>query len=134
MIEEKNVRFIKFKNGDNIIAYTKDEYDTHIEIARPIALVFENYGDDDEQQLVKIKEWIPPLIAKFDTVTIDKKEIFFILEVQQTFIDHYLELSELFFTTLTKEEDEEKKKKAIRDQADQTVISLEDIWKNIKKH
>ena len=131
MIDEKNVRFIKFKNGDNIIAYTKDEYDTHIEVARPIALIFENYGEDDEQQLVKIKEWIPPLIAKFDTVTVDKKEIFFILEVQQAFVDHYLELSELFFNTVPKEEE---RKKAIRGVADQDVISLEDIWKNIKKH
>lgn len=132
MIQEDNIRFIKFKNGDNIIAHTKDEYDTHIEIARPIALVFENYGDDDEQQLVKIKEWIPPLIAKFNTVTIDKKEIFFILEVQQDFIDHYLELSELFFNNLPKQDDG--RKQAIRDQADKTVVSLEDIWKNIKKH
>lgn len=131
MIDEKNVRFIKFKNGDNIIAYTKDEYDTHIEVARPIALIFENYDDDDEQQLVKIKEWIPPLIAKFDTVTVDKKEIFFILEVQQTFVDHYLELSDLFFNVAPKEEE---RKRAIRGVADQDVISLEDIWKNIKKH
>lgn len=131
MIEKENVRFIKFKNGENIIAHTKDEYDTHIEVARPIALIFENIGEEDEQQLVKIKEWIPPLIAKFDSVTIDKKEIFFILEVQQSFLDHYLELSELFFNFVPKEED---KKRAIREQADQAVISLEDIWKSIKKH
>lgn len=132
MIQGDNVRFIKFKNGENIIAHTKDEYDTHIEIARPIALIFENYGEDDDQQIVKIKEWLPPLIAKFDTVTIDKKEIFFILEVQSLFLEHYLEISDMFFNILPKEED--KKRKAIKEQADKTVISLEDILNSIKKH
>lgn len=132
MIQGDNVRFIKFKNGENIIAHTKDEYDTHIEIARPIALIFENYGEDDDQQIVKIKEWLPPLIAKFDTVTIDKKEIFFILEVQSLFLEHYLEISDMFFNILPKEED--KRRKAIKEQADKTVVSLEDILNSIKKH
>ena len=133
MIERENIRFIKFKNGENIIAFTKDDYDTHIEVTRPIALIFENYEEDDDQQLVKIKEWIPPLIAKFETVTVDKKDIFFILEVQDMFVEHYLELSKLFFEVTTKDE-EEKRKKAIKDFADNSVVSLEDIWNSIKKH
>ena len=89
--------------------------------------------EDDDQQLVKIKEWIPPLIARFQTVTIDKKDIFFILEVQDMFVEHYLELSELFFEVTPKDE-EEKRKKAIKEHSDNSIVSLEDIWNSIKKH
>lgn len=128
MISETNVRFIKLKNGENIVAHVEEKED-FISLERPIALVFDTFDQDDEdQQIISIKEWVPPLIAKFVSVPVDRKDIFFILEVQASFIDHYLDVSNAFFT-ITPEEN-----RATRLPGEDNVFSIEDILKNMKKH
>jgi hypothetical protein len=130
MLTPDTVRFIKLRNGENIVAHT-EMHDDFMYLARPILMDFDNYGDFDEQQILRIKEWVPPLIAKFDYVTIDMKEVFFVLEVQDTFLQNYLEVSEIFFSVIPKES---QKKKVLQENADKTVVSFEDVWKSIKKH
>ena len=125
----ENVRFVKLKNREIVIGFV-EQHEDFIYIARPIELAFENYEDED-QQILKIKEWLPPLIAKFDYVTIDMKDIFCILEVQDNFLENYLEMSEAFFDVIPTAS---MKKRALQEQADKSVVSLEDIWKSIKKH
>lgn len=129
LIAPENVRFIKLKNKEIVIGFV-EQHEDFIYLARPIELTFENYEDED-QQILKIKEWLPPLVAKFDYVTIDMKDIFCILEVQEIFLESYLEMAEAFFEVAPAAS---LKKKALQEHADKSVVSLEDIWNSIKKH
>jgi hypothetical protein len=130
MLTPDTVRFIKLRNGENIVAHT-EMHDDFMYLARPIQIQHDNVGDYEEQQILHIKEWVPPLIAKFDYLTVSMKDVLFVLEVQKNFLDNYIEVSEIFFSIIP---DEDMKKKVLQENADKTVVSFEDVWKSIKKH
>lgn len=131
---EDDIRFIKLKNGDDLVAYVKELPDNKTEIARPIQMIFEVIDEVDDQQILSMKEWLPPLVVQSDSVVIDSSEIMFTTKLKRAFLDHFINLSGLIFDYDTMAELNREKKKLLQESADKTVVSFEDIMKGIKKH
>lgn len=131
--EEDSVRLIKMKNGEDIIAFVED-HGEFLELTRPIQLLFQSIDEVDSEQVVSVREWLPPLIADTQSVTISKNDVLFVVEVKKNFKDHFTTISKMFFEYSEIVSNERDKKRLLQETADQTVVSLEDILKNMKKH
>lgn len=131
--QEDSVRLIKMKNGEDIIAFVED-HGEFLELTRPIELLFQSMDEVDSEQVVSVREWLPPLIADTESVTISKNDVLFVVEVKKNFKDHFTTISKMFFEYSEIVSNERDKKRLLQETADQTVVSLEDILKNMKKH
>jgi hypothetical protein len=131
--QEDSVRLIKMKNGEDIIAFVED-HGEFLELTRPIELLFQSMDEVDSEQVVSVREWLPPLIADTESVTISKNNVLFVVEVKKNFKDHFTTISKMFFEYSEIVSNERDKKRLLQETADQTVVSLEDILKNMKKH
>lgn len=78
------VKFIKLKNGQDLVAYILSEDDKVITLKRPLAFTVENepmYG----RQMLNVHEWVAPIVAATDTVPLDKDFVIFVTEVKDSF-------------------------------------------------
>lgn len=132
-INEDSIRLVKLKNGEDVIAFVED-HGEFIELTRPIQLLFESVDEIDSEQVVNVREWLPPLIADTESVMINKDNILFVVEVKKNFSEHFMTVSRMFFEYSEIVNNERDRKRLLQETADQTVVSLEDILKNIKKH
>jgi hypothetical protein len=132
-INEDSIRLVKLKNGEDVIAFVED-HGEFLELTRPIQLLFESLDEIDSEQVVNVREWLPPLIADTESVMINKDNVLFVVEVKKTFSEHFMTVSRMFFEYSEVVNDERDRKRLLQETADQTVVSLEDILKNLKKH
>ena len=132
-MNEDSVRLVKLQNGDDVISFVEDHGD-YLKLIRPIQLMFESLDEIDSEQVVNVREWLPPLIADTEYVMIRKSDVLFAVEVKKHFSEHFMTVSKMFFEYSEIANSERERKKFLQESADQTVVSLEDILKNIKKH
>jgi hypothetical protein len=132
-INEDSIRLVKLKNGEDVIAFVED-HGEFLELTRPIQLLFESLDEIDSEQVVNVREWLPPLIADTESVMINKDNVLFVVEVKKTFSEHFMTVSRMFFEYSEVVNNERDRKRLLQETADQTVVSLEDILKNMKKH
>lgn len=132
-INEDSIRLVKLKNGEDVIAFVAD-HGEFLELTRPIQLLFESLDEIDSEQVVNVREWLPPLIADTESVMISKDNVLFVVEVKKTFSEHFMTVSRMFFEYSEVVNNERDRKRLLQETADQTVVSLEDILKNMKKH
>ena len=93
-----DIRFIKLKNGEDIIAYTTQNKKT-VTVRRPVCIFIENFLDEG-RQLLSIREWLPPNIVKVDSVEVPNEDIFCMLEVTEGFQEQYIDICTAFFDTV----------------------------------
>lgn len=132
-INEDSIRLVKLKNGEDVIAFVAD-HGEFLELTRPIQLLFESLDEIDSEQVVNVREWLPPLIADTESAMISKDNVLFVVEVKKTFSEHFMTVSRMFFEYSEVVNNERDRKRLLQETADQTVVSLEDILKNMKKH
>ena len=94
--EVESMRFIKLKNGDNLVAYT-EEADGMVTMTRPLCVLIEN-DLDEGKQYINVREWIPPMLVKDDCATIPRDEILLVMDVVDSFKDEFIELSKFFYS------------------------------------
>jgi hypothetical protein len=89
-MEDGTLKYIKLKNGEDIVGVVTVETSNTVSIKRPLAFVIEN-DFEYNRQLLNIREWMPPIVAKDDVISIKKSTVFFITDVKDTFIEEYNE-------------------------------------------
>lgn len=118
-LKPEDIRYLKLKNGEELIGYVTSDASSY-EIDRPVMLMIVNLYEES-RQLLNFREYLPPTIVKEQKLTVGKKEVFFMLEVQDQFKEQYIEMCEYLFDEVDK-----KKPVAKKDVGDDTakVVSL----------
>lgn len=91
----EEVRFIRLRDGTDIVALTI-ELPTSLIIKHPVGLKTES-SIDSNRNIVTIYEWMNPTIVKFETLTIDIRDVLFCLPVQSDFESYYFEVTSILF-------------------------------------
>ena len=110
-------RFYKLMTGEDIIAYELTEDEESYELKRPLAVHIDQnaiFG----KAFLHVREWIPPIATKGDTLVISKKLVMLTMECNDEFIADFKELSDYFYNVapvrLKKDLESEKKEKKDR--------------------
>ena len=85
---EQKIKFVRLKNGDDIITEIKKESVTSIDLKNPMMLVIDVDIEMNKQQIV-MYNWMPQGIVKLNEVKISKKDVIFVADVEKDIEDHY---------------------------------------------
>lgn len=105
-------RLYKLMTGEDIVAYELLEDEESYELQRPLSISIDNnviLG----KAFMHVREWIPPIAAKGDTLVLSKKMVMLTMECNEEFIKEFKELSDYFYLTqpLQMKEDAKKERK-----------------------
>lgn len=96
MLDIPEIRFIKLRHGEDLIAFLVEETETHIRIRRPLAVRIENdfiVG----KQLIEVREWIPPLFTETEEVMVNKADLMLITPVRPSFKARFMDFINDFY-------------------------------------
>lgn len=115
----ETVRFIRLRNGDDIVAFTI-ELPTTLVIRRPIGIQIESLFEVNKQ-IVTMYEWLTPSIADYETLSLDMSDVMFCLPVQVDFETRYLEMADILFDPENYMDRSKRKKKSKKEQRTERV-------------
>lgn len=96
MSQVPEIRFIKLRHGEDLIAFLVEETEEYILIRRPLAVRIENdfmLG----KQLIEVREWIPPLFTETEEVKINKDDLMLITPVRPSFKSRFMDFINDFY-------------------------------------
>jgi hypothetical protein len=111
--EASSIRFIKLKQGEDMVAFFLGETETHITVRRPLAVRIEN-DFSSGRQLLEVREWLPPILTDVEEATINKADIMIITAVRESFVEEFVNVVNYFYSVRPKKQET----KAIVDRAD----------------
>lgn len=126
MSEEKEVKFVRFKDWNEDIVGIVTFHDEYITIERP--LVVEVDTDFEEgRQMLTVREYLPQAIVAIQEMEFDNHRVLLTTPVRKEFKEQYDQMAEFFYerqpNLMNKKELE--KKKRIDDEVDgEKIISL----------
>jgi hypothetical protein len=98
--ENKDIRLIKLKNGDDVIAYmTGGPIDSQVMLRRPVLIFVDSYPEEG-RSVINVKEWLHPMLAAKDETPLRNEDILFIAEVNPEFVDEYVNIANIFYTKM----------------------------------
>ena len=112
------IKLIKLKNGEDLVSYVISETDTQITLKHPLVFTIENdiaLG----RQMLNVREWIASIVGIADSVEIDKSYVLYVMNVKDSFIDEYKEISSYLYAVTSK-----KSKKSTSDSGTKVVPFL----------
>lgn len=109
-------RFYKLMTGEDIVAYELLEDEENYELKRPLAIHIDT-NPILGKAFLHVREWIPPVATKGDTLLISKKLVMLTMECNDEFKAEFKEFSDYFYEVqmgqmkqdIKKPEKEEKK-------------------------
>ena len=102
-------RFYKLMTGEDIVAYELMEDEESYELQRPLVIYIDNnviLG----KAFLHVREWVPPIATKGDTLVVSKKLVMLTMECNDEFKSEFKELSDYFYSVqpLKMKEDRDK--------------------------
>lgn len=120
---EKELKFVRLRNGEDIIGYcTDNEKNNILNIENPLLVEVDTIYEEGKQ-LIAMREYLPQAILDTKDIDIEQEEIMFIASVREEFVEEYQHVSEYFYSA---ESRVKTKKKKARDASDGNVVSLID--------
>jgi len=111
--------YFKLMNGEDIVAYLVEDHELYYLVKRPLAIHVDSSAFLGKAFL-HVREWIPPVATKGDTLVLQKKMIMVEMDCNDDFISEFKELSDYFYTVAPLEK--AKKKVADAKKEDKKVI------------
>ena len=96
MLNIPEIRFIKLRHGEDLVAFLVEETEEHILIRRPLSVRIENdfiLG----KQLIEVREWIPPLFTETEEVKVNKADLMLITPVRPSFKTRFMDFINDFY-------------------------------------
>jgi len=100
-------RFYKLMTGEDIVAYELLEDEESYELQRPLCISIDNnflIG----KAFLQVREWIPPIATKGDSLILNKKLVMLTMECNDEFIEEFKELSDYFYKIMPVEKAKKK--------------------------
>jgi len=85
---EQKIKFVRLKNGDDIITEINNESVSSIELKNPMMLVIDVDVHMNKQQIV-MYNWMPQGIVKMNEVKISKRDVVLVADIEKDIEDHY---------------------------------------------
>lgn len=85
---EQKIKFVRLKNGDDIITEINGESASSIELKNPMMLVIDVDVHMNKQQIV-MYNWLPQGIVKMNEVKISKRDVVLVADIEKDIEDHY---------------------------------------------
>lgn len=89
-------RFYKLMTGEDIVAYELLEDEESYELMRPLAIHIDT-NPIIGKAFLHVREWIPPIATKGDTLVISKKLVMLTMECNDEFKVEFKEFSDYFY-------------------------------------
>lgn len=112
-------RFYKLMTGEDIVAYELLEDEESYELMRPLAIHIDT-NPILGKAFLHVREWIPPVATKGDTLIISKKLVMLTMECNDEFKAEFKEFSDYFYEVQMgqmkkdiKKQDEKKKDRKV---------------------
>lgn len=112
-------RFYKLMTGEDIVAYELLEDEESYELMRPLAIHIDT-NPIIGKAFLHVREWIPPVATKGDTLVISKKLVMLTMECNNEFKAEFKEFSDYFYEVQMgqmkkdiKKQDEKKKDRKV---------------------
>lgn len=112
-------RFYKLMTGEDIVAYELLEDEESYELMRPLAIHIDT-NPIIGKAFLHVREWIPPVATKGDTLVISKKLVMLTMECNDEFKAEFKEFSDYFYEVQMgqmkkdiKKQDEKKKDRKV---------------------
>ena len=134
MSEEKELKFVRFKNSpEDLIGWVTYKEECII-IETPLRVEVETLFDEG-RQILAMQEYLPQSIVEIREVEFALDEILFCTPVRKEFHEQYEYVSDFFYNNTTKLQDiSKKKKKSIQEQTEnlENVVSILEALKSKK--
>ena len=134
MSEEKELKFVRFKNSpEDLIGWVTYKEECII-IETPLRVEVETLFDEG-RQILAMQEYLPQSIIEMREVEFALDEILFCTPVRKEFHEQYEYVSDFFYNNTTKLQDiSKKKKKTIQEQTEniENVVSILEALKSKK--
>lgn len=115
-------RFYKLMTGEDIVAYELLEDEESYELKRPLAIHIDT-NPIIGKAFLHVREWIPPVATKGDTLTISKKLVMLTMECNDEFKAEFKEFSDYFYEVQMGQMKEDiKKQEEKKEKKDRKVI------------
>jgi hypothetical protein len=105
--ESPEIKFIKLRNGSDIVAFILSENESSIHIKRPLYVQVEN-DFQNGRQMVDVREFLPPIITDAEDVVIPKSDVMTISTVRQSFKDEFNDVVNYFYSVKPRKRDKAK--------------------------
>ena len=96
-VEDLIPKVYKMMTGEDIVAYEEANDDKTYRLKKPLAI---HIGSSPflGQAFLHVREWIPPIAVRGDSITIDKALVMSVMDCNDDFVEEYKELSEYFYS------------------------------------
>lgn len=114
-------RFYKLMTGEDIVAYELLEDEENYELMRPLTIHTET-NPIIGKAFLHVREWIPPIATKGDTLLLNKKLVMLTMECNDEFKAEFKEFSDYFYDTQRSQIKEDMKKSEKKEKEERKVI------------
>jgi hypothetical protein len=129
MSEQKEIKFVRFKNSPEDIVGIVTFHQEHITIENPLVVDVETLFDEG-RQVLSIREYLPQSIISIREVDFNNNEVLFTTPVREDFKEQYEQVSKFFYEDQPAIQTKPKRKRVKPDT--ENVISLFEALKDKK--
>lgn len=95
------IMFFKLASGEDLVAYLVSQTEETFTVKRPLSVLIENEFET-ARQLIQIREWLPPIVVKFDEIELPKDILVCMMETRDSFKDEYIDVCNYFYAVKPK--------------------------------
>jgi hypothetical protein len=134
--QEKNVKFIKLNNGEDLIAEIEDSNDTQFMFKNPMKIIVDT-DLETSKQIIFLHPWLPSGVVPPTSIKLPSNVVFLITEVLDDVREYYINMvSEVEMSEMIKKKQKRKKKKIVTSESLETdnVLDFSESIDRIKKN
>jgi hypothetical protein len=134
--QEKNVKFIKLNNGEDLIAEIEDSSDTQFTFKNPMKIIVDT-DLETSKQIIFLHPWLPSGVVPPTSIKLPSNVVFLITEVLDDVREYYINMvSEVEMSEMIKKKQKRKKKKIVTSESLETdnVLDFSKLIDRIKKN
>jgi hypothetical protein len=134
--QEKNVKFIKLNNGEDLIAEIEDSNDTQFMFKNPMKIIVDT-DLETSKQIIFLHPWLPSGVVPPTSIKLPSNVVFLITEVLDDVREYYINMvSEVEMSEMIKKKQKRKKKKIVTSESLETdnVLDFSKLIDRIKKN
>jgi hypothetical protein len=134
--QEKNVKFIKLNNGEDLIAEIEDSNEMQFTFKNPMKIIVDT-DLETSKQIIFLHPWLPSGVVQMNSINLPSNVVFLTTEVLDDVRDYYVNMvSEVEMSEMIKKKQKRKKKKVASSEPLETdnVLDFSELIDRIKKN
>ncbi len=134
--QEKNVKFIKLNNGEDLIAEIEDSNEMQFTFKNPMKIIVDT-DLETSKQIIFLHPWLPSGVVPPTSIKLPSNVVFLVTEVLDDVREYYINMVvEVEMSETIKKKQKRKKKKIVTSESLETdnVLDFSELIDRIKKN